>query len=116
MVKRKRLAFSLTEALISMLVLSIAIFASVEVFLFALKLTIYSEIESSELLDNYKQVQWSFFSPDPSIVPNPSLVPSLKVVPVPGEITISFPDVSSLKLVRYDIGNEKVFRIYRPDN
>ena len=58
--RRKRRAFSLVEAVIAMLVMSIAIFAVVEVFTTSLRITVESALDSGKIISTYSEFQRVF--------------------------------------------------------
>ncbi len=111
----RRKGFTLPEVIISIVILTIAIFALIEVFAFSVRMTAASSIDSSEVLEAHALAQQTFFIADLSDTSNVTLISD--------SATLEFKkqggtEAATINLKRYDfgkIGEDKSFRIYRPD-
>ncbi len=110
----RRKGFTLPEVIISIVILTIAIFALIEVFAFSVRMTAASSIDSSEVLEAHALAQQTFFIAD--------LPASPDITSISGLANLEFKkqggaDAATISLKRYDfgkMGKGKSFRIYRP--
>jgi len=105
LISRRRKGFSLVEAVVAMLVLSIAIFAVIEVFISALRITALSSVDSMEVVAEYSTFQRNLTEPIAGIFVR--------------NVEIIFKNESGenspvLPLKRYDLGDRVLLPVYGP--
>lgn len=105
LISRRRKGFSLVEAVVAMLVLSIAIFAVIEVFISALRITTASSVDSMEVVSEYSTFQRTLTGSNPG-----DLVGDVQLV-FKNE---SGEDSPALTLKRYTLGDRVRLPIYAP--
>lgn len=100
--RRKRSAFSLVEAIIAMFVLTIAIFAVIEVFTASLRITAESALDTTDILLEYSNFQRAFTD---ETVPGAVLAGDINVIFSDGVVS------RDVKLKRFELGDRKRVRI-----
>lgn len=110
---RGRQAFSLVEVLMAIIIISVALVAVLNIFFYSLRLTVDRARNSSDLMASYAQVQQSFFVRDLKSSPS-----GVHATQVPEQVNLVFKGSGTLpetlSFSRYDIGEGKVLRVYRP--
>jgi len=105
LISRRRKGFSLVEAVVAMLVLSIAIFAVIEVFISALRITTASSVDSMEVVSEYATFQRTLTGTNPGV-----FVRDVQLV----FKNASGEDSPVLSLKRYTLGDRVRLPIYAP--